>query len=169
MVTVPCLMAGSQGIWLEFRATCDRNMLPHTVRMWLWQPRLIRKKDTEGMRLSKGSILTLLLLLHCIQNSVKHIYKSSLSWIIFTYTVPYNHVLYLNCAAAATAALFRDSGRAVLYSIHDRHFGIMDEYFMAWWIGIQPEMLLAVDTVHTITPPWYTSSPWNVNVKWSEM
>lgn len=68
--------------------------------------------------------------------------------------------------------MFQDSGGDVLYSIHDRHFGIVDEYFMAWWTGIQAEMLLAVDTIHAIAlmpMPRYLSSPWNVNVKWSEI
>lgn len=41
---------------------------------------------------------------------------------------------------------------------------------MAWWTGIEPEMLLAVDTIHTITlMPWSTSSSWNINAKWSEI
>lgn len=74
----------------------------------------------------------------------------------------------LNCFADT---VFQDSGGAVLHGIHDRYFGIMDEYFMARWTGIQLEMLLAVDTIHTITQipmPWYFSSPWNVSVKWSE-
>lgn len=52
---------------------------------------------------------------------------------------------------AAVSSLFQDSSGAELYSIHDRNFGITDEYFMARWTGIEPEMLLAVDTIHTIT------------------
>lgn len=51
--------------------------------MWLWQLHLIRKQDTEAMWLSSGSILTFcILLLHCILQNVKHIYKLSyiLQW-----------------------------------------------------------------------------------------
>lgn len=34
---------------------------------------------------------------------------------------------------------------SLLYSIRDRHVGIVDEYFMPWWTGIRPEKQLAVD------------------------
>lgn len=146
-------MAGSRGIWLEFRAVCNRNMLLHTVCG-------CELPYQETRYWGKETFLKLysytLLWLHCILNSVKDICKSS--WSKKTFLSSYNDA----------ATVFQDSGGDVLYSIHDRHFGITDEYFMSWRTGIQPEMLLAVDTIHDIalTPmPRYVSSPWNVNVK----
>lgn len=46
----------------------------------------------------------------------------------------------------------------VLYRIQDRHFGIADEYFMAGWTGIQPEMMSAL-----------SHSSLNVNAERSEI
>lgn len=67
-----------------------------------------------------------MLSLHGILNSVKHIYKFNLS--TKTFLISYNDAAPFNSAAVT---VFRDSRGAMLYSIQDRHFGIMDEYFMA--------------------------------------
>ena len=67
---------------------------------------------------------------HCVVATLhpkqckKHIYKSCLSRKTFLPS-------YADVANCAAVTALQDSGGAVLYSIHDRHFGITDEYFMA--------------------------------------
>lgn len=100
-------MAGSWGIWIEFRAVCNRNMLLHTVC------------DCDSSALSGNKILkqwdflqalflhTAVLLLHCILNMSKKIQFEQENAI-------YPTTMWLHTAVS----VFQDSGgeRVVQYS-----------------------------------------------------
>lgn len=140
-------MACSRGIWLEFRGMCNRNTSLDKVcdchSSALSGNKMLRQWDFLYALFSHTAKR-----LPCILNSVKHIRQVylTLMWL------HWNVLLFLSC---------RIQEGAVLYSIHDRHFGIMDEYFMACWTWIHPGMLLAVDTIHAITLSyqWLDTSP----------
>lgn len=160
-------MAGSRGIWLQFRAARNRNMLLHAARdrdsSALSGKKILRQWDRP-----QAPFLTPLCCYtapHPKQRKTHpriqiqpEISPCTLQW----------------CRSTAASSLFQDSSGAVLYGIHDRNFGITDEYFMARWTGIESEMLLAVDTIHTITLVPNASLRLllplkNVNAKWSEI
>lgn len=166
-------MEGSRGVWLEFRAVCNRNMLLHTVC------------DCDSSGLSGNMILKQwdflqALFLHSATTTLHpkrwkkkppthlqiHFEQENISYI------PHWCGFSLPCCCHCVPGFKR--GCVVQYSWQTFwnygwiFHGLMD-WDLAWdAVGSGYYIYGYIHTITLIPMPGYVSCPWNVNAKWSE-